>query len=500
MTTPTPALQKSVLLHARAQELRQQGKLQAAAQAYQEAIQIFPGNSAPYHALAEMLFQFGDVAAAAKVIAAAPAAVYQQSWPLKALQANVKLRLGDAAGAREALAALMHAPGVDRSQLLFNLACCDSDLGDLEAAIEHYRQARQAGLDQPVLYINWGTACQKLGRMAEAGALFAEAVQKFPAHGDLRYEQGIYLLRNEDYAQGFRLLRHRWESSLIGVKKIMLPIPEWDGVSPVDRLLVVREQGIGDQLVYSALLPGLMQRAGTVTAALDPRLHALLQRTFPGLAVAPDDEAALQELATRHDAFLYIADAGAVSVENVGWKSGPLQPDPQRVAALRQHYREKFPGRKLVGLSWRSPKARLDAHKSIDIRHWQPVLAQPDCQFVSLQYGEAAADLATAKALFGVDIHSDEHIDVFNDIEGLAAQIAALDQVITVSNTTAHVAAALGTPTWVLLSRATGLFWYWGLRQEHTSWYPSARLFRAREEGRWDEVIAAVADALRGRA
>jgi len=243
--------------------------------------------------------------------------------------------------------------------------------------------------------------------------------------------------------------------------------------------------------------PGWLPRAGTVTAAVDARLHALLQRSFPGLAVASADAASLQELGCRHDAFVYIADIGAVSTANVGWKSGGLQPDAPRAAALRQKYQALFPGRKLVGLSWRSPKAQLDAHKSIDLRLWQPVLATPGCQFINLQYGDAGADLQAAQELFGIDIHHDDGIDSFNDIEGLAAQIAALDQVITVSNTTAHVAAALGRPTWVLLSRATGLFWYWGLKKDSTAWYPAVRLFRAREEGRWEPALAEVAEALR---
>jgi len=136
-----------------------------------------------------------------------------------------------------------------------------------------------------------------------------------------------------------------------------------------------------------------------VTAAVDARLHALLQRSFPGLAVASADAASLQELGCRHDAFVYIADIGAVSTANVGWKSGGLQPDAPRAAALRQKYQALFPGRKLVGLSWRSPKAQLDAHKSIDLRLWQPVLATPGCQFINLQYGDAGADLQAAQEL-----------------------------------------------------------------------------------------------------
>lgn len=490
------ALQNSVLLHAQAQELRQRGKLQAAAQAFQAAIRACPTNSAPYHALAEMLFDFGDVATATQVITATPAAVYRQSLLLQGLHARVLMRQGENAKARQLLEALATVPGVDHSRVFFNLGCCLNDLGDYAQAAAYFRKAAAAGLVEPLLDINLGSMLQKLGHDAEAQAHYDEALRRHPRNSDLLYEQATCLLRLEEYARAFPLLRQRWQSSLNALQKPALPIPEWDGQSPVQKLLVVREQGIGDQLVYAALLPGLMERVGQVTAALDPRLHALLQRTFPGLAVTAADGAMLQEECRKHDAYVFAADVGAHTLDNVGWRRGPLQPDPERVRQLRTSLRSRYPGKKLVGISWCSPKARLDTHKSIPIELWGPVLASPGCQFINLQYGDATADLQLARERFGIDIHTEPGIDTFSDIDGLVALIAALDQVITISNTTAHLAAAQGKPTWVLLSRAMGLFWYWGRRESGTAWYPAARLFRAQAEGQWDAVIAAVATAL----
>jgi ADP-heptose:LPS heptosyltransferase len=350
-------------------------------------------------------------------------------------------------------------------------------------------------MDDAGLCTIWTVVCQRLGRSDEAAALYREAAAKFPQDGDLMYEYASHLLRHEDYAEGFRLFFHRWRTRTGEKKKIALPIPEWRGESRPESLLVVKEQGIGDQIVFCGLLPALADRAQKVTVAFDTRLHALIRRSFPDFEVTDLTGVPAEAIRTRYDAFIQAADVGAIAVDTVG-QASYLRADPERVAALRAKYAALFPGKKLVGISWKSPKAPLDSFKSIALEAWQPILSNGACQFISLQYGDVAEDLRVAREQLGVDIHLDAGIDSFNDIDGLAAQIGALDLVITISNTTAHVAAATGQPTWVLLSEARGLFWYWGWRKDRTAWYPAARLFRAGRDGQWDDVIADVAAAL----
>jgi ADP-heptose:LPS heptosyltransferase len=85
------------------------------------------------------------------------------------------------------------------------------------------------------------------------------------------------------------------------------------------------------------------------------------------------------------------------------------------------------------------------------------------------------------------------------DLDGFAAQVAALDLVITISNTTAHVAGALGVPCWVLLPSGLGENWYWFLDRDDSPWYPSVRLFRQSEPGVWTDVINNVGAAFVSR-
>jgi ADP-heptose:LPS heptosyltransferase len=123
------------------------------------------------------------------------------------------------------------------------------------------------------------------------------------------------------------------------------------------------------------------------------------------------------------------------------------------------------------------------------------VLKNPDYQFFSLQYGEVKEELAYAKEVLGIDIYSDPDIDCKNNLDGLVAQMGALDLVISAANTNAHLAAAAGVPTWVTVPCGPGLFWCWGYR-DVTPFYPQARLFRATKSDDWLPVIHAIAEAL----
>jgi hypothetical protein len=128
-------------------------------------------------------------------------------------------------------------------------------------------------------------------------------------------------------------------------------------------------------------------------------------------------------------------------------------------------------------------------------------LQTPGILFVNLQYGDCSRELAQAKKELGVDIFHDREVDPLKDMDAFFAQVAAMDLVVTTSNTTAHVAGTLDKPVWVLLPPTFGLLWYWFLKREDSPWYPSARLFRAPRlnlaESWWNSVVPNVASALR---
>jgi hypothetical protein len=205
-----------------------------------------------------------------------------------------------------------------------------------------------------------------------------------------------------------------------------------------------------------------------VVVETDPRLIPLFVRSFPRLVFVPRDS-------TGHHIRAVTCQA---THERLGMtfrsqpsdfppKPGFLVPDPKRVTAARD--RRPRSGRPLIG-AW----ASNNPAKSLPtLGDWLPVLRGREASFVSLQYGDVNHDIEFLRRQ-GIDIESVPGLDLWNDLDGQAAVIAACDAVLTISNTTAHLAGAVGTPTVVVLRDAPILSW--PRMRRRTAWYPAVRL------------------------
>jgi ADP-heptose:LPS heptosyltransferase len=166
-----------------------------------------------------------------------------------------------------------------------------------------------------------------------------------------------------------------------------------------------------------------------------------------------------------------------------------LRADEKRAQVYRAQL-NLAPGERLVGISWISRNAAIGAHKSSDLSAWSDVLQTPGVRFVNLQYGDTTAERA------GTNLLNIDGLDLRDDLDGLAALMTACDLVVTVSNTTAHLAGALGVPTWVLVPAGAGKLWYWGQAGDSTPWYPSITIMRQAVQGQWQDVFSRVAARL----
>ena len=124
-----------------------------------------------------------------------------------------------------------------------------------------------------------------------------------------------------------------------------------------------------------------------------------------------------------------------------------------------------------------------------------PILSNANCDFINLQFGKFDEDLEKFKLKYNLNIRSINEIDNYNDIDDLAALINCLDLVITIQNTTAHLSAALGKKTWVML--AYNARWHWLINEKKSLWYPTAALFRQEKIGDWDSVINSISRDLK---
>ncbi len=166
-----------------------------------------------------------------------------------------------------------------------------------------------------------------------------------------------------------------------------------------------------------------------------------------------------------------------IGVENLSGGASYLTADSAKRAVLRAKYETAARGRAIIGIAWSSNAPKFGGAKSAPLSEWGPLLRR-EALFVNLQYGDVSEEIAAARVQFGCEIIEDAAVDQLKDLDAFAAQIAAMDHVVSVSNTTVHFAGALGAPCTVLIAPARGRLWYWGLEGERTPWYASLRLER----------------------
>ncbi len=271
-----------------------------------------------------------------------------------------------------------------------------------------------------------------------------------------------------------------------------------ENITTQRRLFVMEEQGIGDQLAHLPLIRLAPVAAGCTPCFVgDARMKALLAGNTLGLGFIDESafDPAAMEIARGEVVFLGdLARYLPKTAEGLVPMGGYLRADAERREALRARYRHAAGDGPVIGLAWRSGDALTGARRSIALRDLAGALPA-GALAVNLQYGDVAAEWAEAAAL-RPDVHFliDETVDQMRDLAGFTAQIMALDRILTIDNTTAHAAGALGhRDTHVLVPAGAECMWYWGRRGTADRWYGCLHLHRQGEAGRWDAPLQALA-------
>lgn len=387
-----------------------------------------------------------------------------------------------------------------------DLAAAYNDLGSIykiwgrmEPALACFQRAVELEPNAFFSRNNLGAVYEELGRFDEALVEYERAAELQPADPTAKWNMAYLFLR-----QG--ILDRGWEAheirTTMGHVNDRFPYTNWDGSSLEGKtLLVMAEQGLGDEIFFASCVPDVIRQAGHVVVECDPRLQPLFARSFPNATIQGSTRLNIGWIVDVPKIDMQVA-AGSIprfvrrTLESFPKEPGYVVADSQRVEYWRSRLATLGPELK-VGICWRSGLRKGERLKQYsELSQWKDIFAVPGVRFVKLQYDECEEELAEAEALFGVKIERFSELDMKNELDETCALITALDVVITAGTAVSEMAGALGVEVYRLDVQGKQMD---SLGTDHSPWHPAMRLFKQMTIGDWSTPLALVAEALKDK-
>jgi tetratricopeptide (TPR) repeat protein len=348
---------------------------------------------------------------------------------------------------------------------------------------------------------NRGNSLLEMGRMDQALRAHEAAAARDPAHPGAAYNLALTRLRLGDWKRGWPGYEARWRFREVHRTRRVFKQPRWMG-EPLcgRRILLHAEQGLGDTIQFCRYAALVVARGGVPILAVQPPVERLL-RSLEAVRSGRAQTAILgagslqgEEQIDFECPLMSLPAVFAATPQTVPSCGPYLFAEPALVEAKRTAFPSP-PSRLRVGLAWAgNPRYKADRQRSVRLDTLLPLLRAANVTWISLQKGENAEQTAQQIAALpsGVTLLDGSSRD--RDLAETAALLATLDLVITTDTCIAHLAGAMAKPVWILLPHLAD--WRWMQSIETTPWYPTARLFRQRSPGDWNQLVERVLAAL----
>lgn len=363
-------------------------------------------------------------------------------------------------------------------------------VGEVDQADQCFQRAIALKPDYFNAFKNRGTLHAWSGRVDLAYKYYGQALELNPNDAELHRNLGVILLLQGRFAEGWREYRWRWK---VGDLRRPSSLPVWDGSDPNGkRILLTAEQGLGDTLQFVRFAQILRERGAKTVVYAQASLMALLQHCKNLGPYYPNN----LEIGQSFDcqcSLLDAADLLGTDANNIPSMQGYLQPAAHLVDFWKTQL-SRTPGQMRIGIAWQgNPDHQADMYRSIPLKRFEALSQSAGIELISLQQGFGVEQL---KQWIGPPItrlpeNVDKSSGAFMDT---AAIMKGLDLVITSDTSIAHLAGAIGVPTWIGLNFVPD--WRWLQERSDSPWYPSVRLFRQRTTGDWCGVFNEMRSAL----
>ena len=293
------------------------------------------------------------------------------------------------------------------------------------------------------------------------------------------------------YKEGWNDYEWRWETEEFPSKRPDVNALLWRGEELRGRrLLVFSEQGLGDVIQFVRYLPLLLEREANVTFLTSAKVIRLLRPLTAKIAVISATKETTYDFQCALMSLPYRFNTDLSSIPN---KVPYLAAEEELVA----RWKARIGGHGFkVGIAWQgNPRASIDQGKSIPVAEFVPLSGLPGVRLISLQKHDGLDQLALLQPDSKIETLGDDFDNELDAFVDTAAVMESLDLIITSDTSIAHLAGALGRPTWVALKHVPD--WRWMLDRDDSPWYPTMRLFRQSARDDWRSVFAAIEQELR---
>ncbi|MBT3887304.1 MAG: glycosyltransferase family protein [Rhodospirillaceae bacterium] len=459
------------------------GDVDGAVGIYRELVELEPENGDLWHLLGVAVHQKGNAGLAAELIETA-ISLNAEAPDYYANLAMVRRAMDDDDAAETALRrAIDIDPGHARSHS--NLAGVLRSRGDFSGALAAAETAVALNADDAEAHNNLGNALKDGGRTMDAVASYRRAIAINPDFTLAHWNLSLALASLGELQDAFNEMAWRWQWSGFPAPLRDFTAPAWRG-EPIEgaTILIHAEQGLGDAIHFVRYAALVRERGARVIIEAPPGLVPLIEAA--GLADQVIKAGEDLPKFNVHAPFLDLPRIFATSLETIPDQTPYLAVDETLGAEWRQKL-AALDGLK-IGLNWLgNPASPVERFRGLPLDGLGPLAAIPGVSWVSLQKGPGG-DAMPRPAEFDV-LETGE-----GPLQDTAALIDALDLVITSDTAVAHLAGALGKPTWLLLHQAPD--WRWMTERPDSPWYPSLKLYRQEAPGDWTPVIAAAANDL----
>ncbi len=363
---------------------------------------------------------------------------------------------------------------------LINLANVLSLQDNIVEAVEHYNEALSLDPNNQEIISNLAICYCRDSKEKEAKKYYDRAIKINPYDYKLMYAYCTLLLKINNFDQCWelfdsRLLIEKNKDKLNSFNLIKNNLFKNLTINQDDKLLVLREQGIGEEVLFSSIYPDIINKFKNLKIEADKRLVPIFNRSFGRKIFVEDGYYSKKSTVSDFNKIAYAGSLIKFFRKN--------KDDFDRVNYLTPRkdvvnkYKEKLSTHKdklKIGISWKSVVNIYGSLKSISIQDFEPLFKEKRV-IINLQYGDIDSD---KKYILNQNKHLEvlNELDLFNDIEGCMGLLKNLDLFITVSNSTAHFAGALGIPTILICPKKSSTYYYWNTHTGSSIWYKNIKV------------------------